>query len=304
LLTGEKIFGPTEPEAAFNFYGGTTGITAPYAAGDGILYSAGYAGIVYAYDFATGKTLFTYGNDVNDPKNNTRTAETAYGNYPYQVAAVADGKVYLISSEHSLNAPPFKGAETRCINATTGEEIWKLIGMCNWQSIAVADGYFVYLNYNDMRIYCIGPGPSAASVLASPSVIKQGGKVLITGQVTDQTPYTDLKGTPAISDADQGPWMDYTLMKNIPKPTVKGVEVSLDIIDPNGNFYHIDTVTSDSSGMFTKLWTPEVPGEYTIYATFAGSGSYGPSSAETAVGVEEHHQQLHPQHIRYPSTIL
>jgi hypothetical protein len=285
LLTGEKLWGPTDPEASFNFYGGTTGITAPYAIGYGRLYSAGYAGILYCYDFRTGKIVFTYGNDPNDPKNNTMTPETAYGVYPYQVAAVADDKVYLISSEHSLNAPPWKGAEVRCVNATTGKEIWKLIGMCNWQEIAVADGYFVFLNYNDMRIYCIGPGPSATAVAASPSVITRGDRVLITGSVTDQTPNTDLKGTAAISDAGQGPWMDYMIMKNVEMPNVEGVAVSLDTLDPNGNFIHIDTVTSDSSGMFKKLWTPEVPGEYTVIASFVGSGSYGPSSAETAVGV-------------------
>jgi outer membrane protein assembly factor BamB len=287
LLTGEKLWGPTASETAFNFYGGTTGLTAPYAIGYGHLYSTGYGGILYCYDLKTGNTLFTYGNDPTDPKNNTRTPETVYGNYPYQVAAVADDKVYLIPSEHSLNAPPYKGAEVRCVNATTGEELWKLIGMCNWQEVALADGYFVYLNYNDMQVYCVGPGPSATAVAASPSVTAQGGSVLITGAVTDQSPNPDLKGTAAISDADQGPWMDYMLMKNIVMPTVEGVEVSLDTLDPNGNFVHIGTVTSDASGMFKKLWTPEVPGEYTVIATFAGSLSYGPSYAETAVGITE-----------------
>jgi hypothetical protein len=301
LLTGEKLWGPTAPEEAFNFYGGTTGLTSPYASGNGIFYSAGYSGVVYAYDYQTGKTLFTYGNDINDPKNNTRTPNTAYGDYPYQVAAVADGKAYLISSEHSLDAPPFLGAEARCINATTGEEIWKIIGMTNWQEVALADGYFVYLNLNDMRIYAVGPGPSATAVSASPSVITHHEGVLITGSVTDLSPNTALKGTAAISDADQGPWMNYMLMKNIVKPDVKGVEVSLDTYDPNGNYVHIATVTSDSSGMFKTMWTPEVPGEYTIIATFAGSGSYGPSSAETAVGVAEAHETTPPP--GYPQPI-
>ncbi|MCW3996357.1 MAG: PQQ-like beta-propeller repeat protein [Candidatus Bathyarchaeota archaeon] len=301
LLTGEKLWGPTNPEETFNFYGGTTGLTAPYAAGDGRLYSTGYSGVVYCYDFLTGKTLFTYGNDVNNPKNNTRTPNTAYGDYPYQVAAIADGKVYLISSEHSLNAPPYAGAEVRCINATTGEEIWKMVGMCNWQEIAVADGYFVYLNLNDMRITCVGPGPSATSVSASSAVIPQGGSVLITGTVTDQSPNTALKGTAAISDADQGAWMNYMVTKTTEKPIVKGVEVSLDTYDPNGNYYHIDTVTSDSNGMFKKLWTPEVPGEYTIIATFKGSGSYGPSSAATAIGVSEPQATTSPP--AYPAPV-
>ena len=301
LVNWRKTLGSNQPEEAWNFYGGTTGLTAPYASGDGIFYSAGYSGVLYAYDYKTGKTLFTYGNDVNNPKNNTRTPNTAYGDYPYQVAAVGDGKAYLISSEHSLNAPPFQGAEARCVNATTGEEIWKILGMTNWQEVALADGYFVYLNLNDMRIYAVGPGPSATAVSASPSVITEHDGVLITGSVTDQSPNTALKGTAAISDADQGAWMDYMVMKNVEKPNVKGVEVSLDTIDPNGNYIHIDTVTSDSSGIFKKMWTPEVPGEYTIIATFAGSGSYGSSSANTAVGVAEAHQTTAPP--GYPQPI-
>jgi hypothetical protein len=123
--------------------------------------------------------------------------------------------------------------------------------------------------------------------MASPSVITRGDSVLITGTVSDQSPNTDLKGTAAISDADQGSWMNYMVQKNIAMPNVKGVEVSLDTLDPNGNFVHIDTVTSDGSGMFKKLWTPEVPGEYTIIASFVGSQSYGGSFAETAIGVGE-----------------
>jgi hypothetical protein len=61
----------------------------------------------------------------------------------------------------------------------------------------------------------------------------------------------------------------------------------LDTLDPNGNFIHIGTVTSDISSGFKKMFTPEVPGEYTIIATFAGSESYGSSYAQTYVGVSE-----------------
>jgi hypothetical protein len=289
LLTGEPIWGPTATETpAWQFYTGTTALTNPIGLGYGHLYVAGYGGVLRAYDLKTGHVDFTFGNDPNDPKNSTITPETAYGDYPTQVAAIADGKVYLVEEEHSLGAPAYHGAKTRCVNATTGKLLWDMYGLSSWQESAVADGYYVWFNLNDQRIYCIGPGPSATTVTASPSVITQGGSVLITGTVTDQSPNTDLKGTAAISDADQGRWMDYMVTKTIAAPTdVKGVEVTLDTIDPNGNFIHIGTVTSDMSGMFKKMFTPEVPGEYTIIATFAGSGSYGPSYAETAIGVQE-----------------
>jgi hypothetical protein len=35
------------------------------------------------------------------------------------------------------------------------------------------------------------------------------------------------------------------------------------------------------------MWTPPITGKYTITATFEGSNSYWPSSAETAIGVTE-----------------
>jgi hypothetical protein len=38
-----------------------------------------------------------------------------------------------------------------------------MYGMSSWQMQAVADGYYTYLNLNDMRIFCVGPGPSATT---------------------------------------------------------------------------------------------------------------------------------------------
>jgi hypothetical protein len=81
--------------------------------------------------------------------------------------------------------------------------------------------------------------------------------------------------------------MEYLYMQQAMPTDAKGVEVTLDAVDPNGNFVPIGTVTSDTSGMFKKAFTPEVPGEYTIIATFAGSKSYGFSYAETAIGVSD-----------------
>jgi hypothetical protein len=81
--------------------------------------------------------------------------------------------------------------------------------------------------------------------------------------------------------------MKYLYAQQPMPKNAKGVEVSLDTYDPNGNYVHIATVTSDASGMFKKMWTPEVPGEYTVIATFAGTNSYYGSSGETAVGVSK-----------------
>ena len=148
---------------------------------------------------------------------------------------------------------------------------------------AIADGYIVAGNNYDNRMYVYGKGPSATTVTVQNDVIARGSSVLIKGTVTDQS--SGAKGTPAIADADMEAWMEYLYMQQAIPANAKGVEVTLDTIDPNSNFVHIGTVTSDMSGMFKKMWTPEVPGEYTVIATFAGSESYGSSYAETAIGV-------------------
>jgi len=287
MLTGNQIWGPTATTLpAWNFYTGTTGLTSPIGCGEGHLYVAGYGGVLYAFNLQTGHLDFTYGNNINDPNNSTYTPETAYGDYPTQVAAIADDKVYLVEEEHSENSPTYHGAMTRCVNATTGQLLWEMYGMSSWQEQAVADGYYTWFNLNDQQVYVNGPGPSATTVTASPSVATQGGSVLISGTVTDQSPA--LKGTAAISDADQGVWMDYMIQHDIAAPTnVTGVPVSIDAIDPNGNFVHIADVTSDQSGLFSTLWKPSTPGQYTIVATFAGSQSYGASYAETAAGLTQ-----------------
>ena len=115
---------------------------------------------------------------------------------------------------------------------------------------------------------------------------------MIRGTVTDQSPGAKKfqqypEGTPAISDADQEAWMEYLYAQQAMPTNAKGVEVTLDTIDPNGNFVHIGTATSDMSGLFSYVFTPEIPGKYTIIATFAGSASYYSSYAETAIGISE-----------------
>ena len=285
LLTGDFLWGPTPEENPWNFYGGTTGLTNPYAIGYGHLYSAGHGGTLYAYDLKTGNIDFTYGNDPNDPKNSTITTATAYGAYPTQVAAVANNKVYLVEEEHSLNAPAYHGAATRCVDAFSGKLLWQIYGISSWQMQAVADGYYTWLNLNDMQIYCIGPGPSSTSVAVNPGVVAKGGSIEITGTVLDQSPNTKLKGTPAIADADQGPWTEYMVQNSRTQPYVNGVNVDITILDSAGEVADSFTVTSDSSGLFHKLWTPPAEGEYVIYANFLGTDSYGPSSSSTAIGV-------------------
>jgi hypothetical protein len=53
--------------------------------------------------------------------------------------------------------------------------------------------------------------------------------------------------------------MEHLLVESEPA-NAKGVPVSLDTIDPNGNLVHIGDTTSDINGNYGFACTPEVPG--------------------------------------------
>lgn len=68
-----------------------------------------------------------------------------------------------------------------------------------------------------------------------------------------------------------------------------GVPVSIDAIDPNGNFVHLGDATSDASGFYNFQVNPSMlsagAGTYKVIANFAGSESYWPSSSESSFTV-------------------
>ena len=94
-------------------------------------------------------------------------------------------------------------------------------------------------------------------------------------------------GTPAVSDESMSAWMECLYQQPWPKDTT-GVEVTLDVIDANGNYRNIAASTTDViAGVYSFMWEHEIPGKYTVIATFAVSKSYYDSYAETAFGIEE-----------------
>ncbi len=263
----------------------------------GKLYTAGFDGILYCYDDATGDLLWTYGNG-GEGNSTWSGLGTAYGHMPIFVDVIADGKVILGSTEHSPGSPWYKDAKYRCINATDGTELWKLTGwgtgMYVGQNDVVADGFFLYLNCYDMQVYSVGKGPSETTVTASPKVTTQGSSVQIEGNVIDIAAGTQQdeqaarfpQGVPAVSDKSQEDWMAYVYMQK-PRPTnATGVPVTLTAIDANGNYREIGQVTSNSDGFFSFNWLPDIPGSYTVYASFGGSESYWPSHAVTSFAVD------------------
>jgi hypothetical protein len=276
VTTGQQIWVTDPIESDWGFYQYVGGFAY------GKFYSGGYDGTLHAYDATTGKHLWDYycGNAGLD---------TPYGSWPiFGAMIIADGKIIVGTNEHSPSMPLWRGEKLHVIDAETGIGVWNISGMyaAGRNGLgAIADGYLVTANGYDNRIYCFGKGLTATTVEASPEISVYGNNVLIKGTVTDQSP--GAKDTPAIADEDMSPWMEYLYMqKPLPKD-VKGVNVTLDTVDPNGNSYEIGRTTSDASGLFSYMWTPEVPGKYTVIATFAGSESYYSSYAETAIGVSE-----------------
>ena len=279
IQTGEEIW-RTEPTSDI----GWGYFTYQFMIAYGNLLMAGYDGYLRAFDITDGSLSweFFFGNVG---------LETAYGTLPnYSGFNIADGKIYITNDEHSPDSVLWRGSKLWCVDAYTGELLWAISGMMRHG--AISDGIYTVLNSYDGQVYTFGKGPSEITVEAPLTEVTLGQKVTITGTITDQS--IAQMGTPCISDEDMSEWMEYIHMqKPIPSDSV-GVEISLDVIDANGNFRNIGTATSDLAGKYRLVWQPDIPGEFTIIATFAGSDSYGSCFDEAFMYVEEATQPTPP----------
>jgi hypothetical protein len=109
-------------------------------------------------------------------------------------------------------------------------------------------------------------------------------------------------GVACVSDDSMGEWMEYVYMQKTKPTDATGVDVTISAIDPNGNYIILGMATSDTSGLYSFAWqTPDVPGKYTVTATFAGTNGYYGSYATTAVVVSEPEATATPQATPAPS---
>jgi hypothetical protein len=258
---------------------------------DGMAFYGTYTGYVHAFNVTTGDEVWRGGYIPAG-------YATPYGYQPYFSSIISGGGyVYAGNDEHSEGPPYYQGKQMVCLNETTGETVWTISFWSpgfNIQGI-IADGKFIATNYYDNRMYCFYKGQTATSVTASPKVSVHGSSVLLEGMVTDQSPATaDDKavakfpnGVPAVSEESMSSFMEYIYMQKSKPTNATGVKVTLTVLDPNGNCYDVATTTSNADGFYSAAFTPEVPGNYTVYASFAGSESYWSSSAVTAINVEE-----------------
>jgi hypothetical protein len=191
-----------------------------------------------------------------------------------------------------------RGGPFICLNVTTGELIFRANGLFRqslWGGEAIiGDSIIATQDTYDTRVYAIGKGPSATTVSAGPKTTVEGSSVVVEGMVTDISPGTQQysrtarfpNGVPAVADENQSDWMLYVYKQFARPADAVGVEVVISVLDPNNNCYEVGRATSDASGFYHLSFTPPVPGDYTVYATFAGSKAYYGSSAETAITVD------------------
>ncbi len=283
LKTGNLLWGPVElPGNALSH------LTRSAEIAYGKVFIYDFGGYVNALDLQTGEIDWTF-------LPRSAGYNTGYGVYPlWYTASICDGKLFL-SESHMYNPPLFPGAQRLVINCTTGELVWSILSFDGRVPAAHADGLMVEWNSYDSQIYTYGKGQTVATVTISPKVSVIASNVLVEGTIMDGSPGTKNtdrvarfpQGVPAVSDDSMSGWMEYVYMQQ-PKPAdAKGVEVVLTVLDPNNNYYEVGRTTSDADGFFKLAFVPEVPGEYTVYAKFAGSESYWPSSAVTAISVQE-----------------
>ena len=259
----------------------------------GLLYRNAYTAI-YAFNWTNGKLAWKYSPIA------AATYETPYVNangttaYSTNIGgAIADGKYYIYNTEHSATVPITRGWQLHCINATTGDGIWKVAlpggGSKHTTDVGpIADGY-LSIGGSDGFMYVFGKGKTATTVTAPGTVMPKGNGVVITGTVLDMSPAQP--GTPCVSKESMALQMEH-IHKQLPidgiwhNETITGVPVTLTAMDTNGTAYEIGAVTTNGYyGTFGIEWTPPNTGTYQIIASFAGDDSYGSSGAATTISV-------------------
>ncbi len=282
LATGKQIWGPETLPNARPFDSLSIGQTVA----NGTIYIFTYGGDVYAYNILTGALKWQY----HTPSGGF---ESPYGTEPlwtWCVATVADGELF-VPEGHEYSPPLFRDAQQLALNITNGQVVWSIDAFDVVNPPAISDGVMTVLNAYDNQIYAYGIGPSKTTVSAPDIGVTTATPITITGTVMDISAGSQQNavaanfpnGLPCVSDASMSQFMEAVYMQQ-PMPTnITGVPVTLTETDINHNTYTIGTTTTNAMGVYGFNWTPPIPGNYTIVASFGGSAAYYGSSASTYI---------------------
>jgi outer membrane protein assembly factor BamB len=274
----------SDPQVAIDGLGGATANSSPERAfAYGYLISGSVGGIVYCYNATTGAVHWTY--EVTDPHIGESYLTERWW---LTLCFISSGKAYFGHHEHSSQVPQPRGAPFFAIDIETGKVVWEIDGAFRqhaWGGRAIiGDSIIATLDTYDLQIYAIGKGPTAITVSTPNTAISLGKSLLITGTIMDISPGTQNdklqfrfpRGVPAMADECMSDWMlhvykDFEITTDM---DLQGVPIELYALDPNGNDIPIGVTVSDAQGNFVIKYTPEVPGQYDIYAFFYGSKAY------------------------------
>ena len=285
MTTGALVWGPIALPNS-NPYDSIGGYQ--YISANGICYLWGFGGTIYAINMATGTIVWsTTTAQISGPSG----TDTPYGVWPlwtFTVGTVADGMLF-VPEGHQYSPPMFRGSHFLAINITNGQPVWDILGFNIESPPAVSDGVMTTLNCYDNQIYGYGMGPSKVTVTAPSMGITTSTPITITGTVTDISAGSQQEavaanfpnGLPCVSDTSMTPFMEAVYEQQAMPHNITGVPVTISVTDSNGNYRTIGTTTSNAYGTYSLTWTPDITGAYSVTATFAGSGSYYPSSAAT-----------------------
>ena len=257
----------------------------------GVLYIWGLGGDVWAVNMTNGVIMWSWSTyQINGPAG----TESPYGTYPLWVfsdealAGQGADTILYLSEGHEYNPPLLHGALEVALNGNTGQLVWSNLGFDD-TATAVAYGVMTTFNSYDGQIYAYAQGPSKITINAPSIGATTKTPVTITGTITDVSPGASQSavaknfpnGLPCVSDPSMSGLMEAAYEQQPLPSNTTGVPISIYVLDSNNNYRSIGQTTSNALGDWGLTWTPDITGNYTVYAVFAGSHGYYPSSAST-----------------------
>jgi len=267
------------------------GLSSTPDATTGVLYIWALGGDVWAVNMTNGNILWDWSTyQLNGPAG----TESPYGTYPLWVfsdealAGQGADTILYLSEGHEYNPPLLHGAQEVALNANTGQLVWSNLGFDD-TSTAVAYGVMTTFNSYDGQVYAYAQGPSKITISAPQTSVTTDTPVTFTGTITDVSPGASQSavaknfpnGLPCVSDASMTGLMEAAYEQQPLPSNLTGVPITVFVLDNNHNYRAIGTTTSNSLGDWGLTWTPDITGNYTVYAVFAGTHGYYPSSAST-----------------------